>query len=270
MNGVTNQISRRTVLLLTPSLAIAKPAPVRQRPEWKTHFDSAGYEGSILIHDRADSTWHVHNLERSKTGFLPCSTFKIPNSLIALETGVAPDEKLMIPWNGVKRDFEIWNKDMDMEEAIRLSCVPYYQEIARRIGRERMQRFVNRIDYGNRDLSGPLDQFWLTGNLRINQWEQIRLLERLYDGKLPFSRRNMEIVRRILPREDGPGGVIHAKTGLGYNLAVSVGWWVGWFERPAGACFFALNIAGKRGDNGMGPARKVIALKILSEFGASN
>ena len=106
---------------------------------------------------------------RSGEGKLPASTFKIPNSIIALETGVVEDpDKDVFKWDGVTRSIEAWNKDHTLRSAIAASAVPVYQEIARRIGPERMQKYVDLFDYGNRDIGGGIDQFWLTGNLRID------------------------------------------------------------------------------------------------------
>ena len=118
--------------------------------------------------------------ERSGEGKLPASTFKIPNSLIALETGVVADpDKDVFKWDGVKRSIEAWNQDHTMRSAIAVSAVPVYQEIARRIGEARMQKYVDLLEYGNRNIGGGIDQFWLTGDLRIDPIQQIDFVDRL-------------------------------------------------------------------------------------------
>src|SRR3977135_4644506 len=117
---------------------------------------------------------------------LPASTFKIPNSLIALETGVVVDpDKDVFKGDGVTRPIEAGNKDHTMRSAIAASAVPVYQEIARRIGEERMQKYVDLLDYGNRDIGGGLHQFWLTGNMRIDPIQQVDFVDRLRRGGLP-------------------------------------------------------------------------------------
>ncbi len=134
---------------------------------------------------------------------MPASTFKIPNSIIALETGVVEDpDKDIFKWDGVKRSIEAWNKDHTLRSAIAVSAVPVYQEIARRIGPERMQKYVDLMDYGNRDIGGGIDQFWLTGNLRIDPMQQIDFLDRLHRGVLPVSRRSQELVRDIIAGDE--------------------------------------------------------------------
>ena len=152
---------------------------------------------------------------RSGEGKLPASTFKIPNSIIALETGVVEDpDKDVFKWDGVTRSIEAWNKDHTLRSAIAASAVPVYQEIARRIGAERMQKYLDLFDYGNRDIGGGIDQFWLTGNLRIDPMQQIDFVDRLRRGVLPVSKRSQDLMRDILPVTKVGDATIRAKSGL--------------------------------------------------------
>src|SRR5438477_12764376 len=105
----------------------------------------------------------------------------------------------MFKCDGVVRSIEAWNRDHTMRSAIAASAVPVYQEIARRIGQERMQKFVDLLEYGNRDIGGGIDQFWLTGNLRIDPVQQVDFVDRLRRGVLPLSKRSQELARDILP-----------------------------------------------------------------------
>jgi len=182
---------------------------------------------------------------RSAEAMLPASTFKIPNSVIALETGVVGDpDKDIFKWDGVVRSIEAWNRDHTMRTAIAASAVPVYQEIARRIGAERMQKYVDLFDYGNRDIGGGIDQFWLTGNLRIDPVQQIDFVDRLRRGVLPVSKRSQELVRDILPVTQSGDAVIRAKSGLlGAEVGKpSLGWMVGWAEKGSAQTVFALNL----------------------------
>ncbi len=72
-------------------------------------------------------------IERKKR-FLPASTFKIPNTLIALEEGVIQNEKDIIEWDGEDKGWSQWNKDQSLETAFPLSCIWFYQELASRVG----------------------------------------------------------------------------------------------------------------------------------------
>jgi beta-lactamase class D len=176
----------------------------------------------------------------------PCSTFKIPNSLIGLETGVIADADFVLPWDGVERDRAEWNRDHTLASAIKVSAVWYYQELARRVGRERMQRLVSAIPYGNADISGGLDTFWLGRSLRISPDEQVAFLERLRLSKLPFEERSQQIVRDILVQE-GPGPIVYrGKTGsCGGGGTPDHGWWVGWVEKDGQATVFAMLVRGE-------------------------
>jgi beta-lactamase class D len=183
--------------------------------------------------------------DRSGEAKLPASTFKIPNSLIALETGVVADpDKDVFKWDGVKRPIESWNQDHTMRSAIAVSAVPVYQEIARRIGEARMQKYVDLLEYGNRDIGGGVDQFWLTGKLRIDPIQQIDFVDRLRRGVLPISKRSQDLVRDILPVTKVGDAVIRAKSGLlGAEIGKpSLGWMVGWAEKGSAQTVFALNM----------------------------
>jgi beta-lactamase class D len=200
---------------------------------------------------------------------LPASTFKVPNSLIALETGVVehPD-KDVFKWDGVKRGIEAWNQDHTMRSAIASSAVPVYQEIARRIGAERMQKYVDLFEYGNRNIAGGIDQFWLTGELRIDPIQQIDFLDRLRRRVLPISKRSQDVVCDILPVTKVGDATIRAKTGLlGAELGKpSLGWVVGWAEKAGAQTVFALNLDASEPRH-VG-ARMKLAQQCLSDIGA--
>src|SRR5207302_1318723 len=147
----------------------------------------------------------------SGQAMLPASTFKIPNSVIALETGVVGDpDKDVFKWDGVVRSIEGWNRDHTLRSAIAASAVPVYQEIARRIGAERMQKYVDLFEYGNRDIGGGVDQFWLTGNLRIDPIQQIDFVDRLRREAQPGTGARYSPGHKIRrcrhPRQDRPCG----------------------------------------------------------------
>src|SRR3954465_15631497 len=199
---------------------------------------SAAYKGDDYLIIASDKV-------RSGEGKLPASTFKIPNSVIALETGVVEDpDKDVFKWDGETRSIEAWNKDHTLRSAIAVSAVPVYQEIARRIGVERMQKYVDLFDYGNRDIGGGIDQFWLTGNLRIDPVQQIDFVDRLRRGVLPGSKRSQELTRDILPVTKVGDATIRAKSGLlgAEQGKPSLGWMVGWVEKGSSATVFAMNM----------------------------
>ncbi|MEM9304534.1 MAG: class D beta-lactamase, partial [Pseudomonadota bacterium] len=205
-------------------------------------LEAAGATGVVLVWKEGETVCRSNAPGGARDRSIPASTFKIPNSLIALETGVIRDEHAVFTWDGVERQIASWNRDHDLASAIRYSAVWYYQELARRIGPERMQTWIDRMGYGNRDISGGIDRFWLDGGMRISPREQIAFLHRLVHDRLPVSPRSQAIVRRILVQDyDGPGA-LYGKTGWAVRTTPEVGWFVGWFERGDDRWFFATRL----------------------------
>jgi beta-lactamase class D len=237
-------------------------------PEWADDFKAQSVSGTMLIYDEQAQRYLVLDRQRAETAFAPASTFKIFNALTALETGVIADEHEVLKWDGTKRWLAVWNRDHDLASGMKYSVVWFYQEIARRVGQERMQAWIDKAGYGNRDISGGIDRFWLgKGGLRISAVEQIGFLRRLADDALPFSARSQDIVRRITIVEQGDGYVLHAKTGWKQvEGETDLGWYVGWVERDARRWFFALNIDMPAATDA--PRRAVLAKAVLTRVGA--
>jgi beta-lactamase class D len=230
-----------------PSQGFANVAQQRSeiRDDLAKRFIDEGTAGTFVGYKVEDYLIIASDKDRSGEAKLPASTFKVPNSLIALETGVVADpDKDLFKWDGVKRDIEAWNRDHTMRSAIAASAVPVYQEIARRIGQERMQKYVDLLEYGNRNIGGGIDQFWLTGDLRIDPVQQIDFLDRLRRGVLPISKRSQDLVRDILPVTKVGDATIRAKSGLlgAETGKPSLGWMVGWVEKGDAPTVFALNM----------------------------
>lgn len=223
------------------------PVQVAQNLDFGKHFRDLGIEGSILIEDLNRDRIYQHNPQRNITAFLPASTFKILNSLISLETGVIADEVAVLTWDGIPRMISEWNRDLNMREAFKLSAVWFYQVLARRVGHERMQKWVTQVGYGNQKIGSKedIDKFWLEGELRITPSEQIQFLQRLYKNDLPFSKRSLSIVKDIMTVEKTPDYTLRAKTGLvgfGNKTMPQIGWIVGYLEKGKNVYFFATNI----------------------------
>lgn len=162
------------------------------------YFRDKNVNGCFVLYDLDKDELTITNSERCKTGFLPASTFKIFNSLTALETGVATGKDYLIKWDGKDHGSAGWNRDHTLESAFKASAYWYYQELARRIGEERMQLWLNKAAFGNKNLGGGIDQFWLKGDLRITPIEQTLFLARLVKEELPFSKKNQQLVKAIM------------------------------------------------------------------------
>ena len=256
---------------ILPARSFANVAAQRSeiRESLAKHFLDDGTVGTFVGYKIDDYLIIASDKNRSGEAKLPASTFKIPNSLIALETGVVEDpDKDVFKWDGVTRPIEAWNKDHTLRSAIAASVVPVYQEIARRIGEVRMQKYVDLFDYGNRDIGGGIDQFWLTGNLRIDPVQQVDFVDRLRRGVLPISKRSQELVRDILPVTKVGDAVIRAKSGLlgAERGEPSLGWMVGWAEKGSAHTVFALNMDCP--EPRLIPERMVLTQACLKDIGA--
>jgi len=256
---------------LVPSRGFANVSYQRSefRDDLAKRFFDLQTEGTFVGYKVDEYLIIASDKDRSGQDMLPASTFKIPNSIIALETGVVVDpDKDVFKWDGVTRSIEAWNKDHTLRSAIAASAVPVYQEIARRIGVERMQKYLDLFDYGNRDIGGGIDQFWLTGNLRIDPMQQVDFIDRLRRGVLPVSKRSQDLVRDILPVTKVGDAVIRAKTGLlGAEVGKpSLGWVVGWAEKGSMQTVFALNVDCKEPRHIA--ARMTLAQQCLTDIGA--
>lgn len=212
-------------------------------PNFQAILDSADVLGSILIYDLNNSTYHSNDFKWAKTGQLPASTFKIPNSIIALETGVVENDSTLFEWDGEGRALSNWEQDLYLSEAFQYSCVPCYQEVAREIGLQRMTNFIDTLNYGNMQVdSTNLDMFWLQGESRISQFEQIDFLQRLYRSELPILKRSEIIINRMMIIEENQAYTLSGKTGWSISNGEDNGWFVGYIDTQINTYFFATNI----------------------------
>ncbi len=237
-----------------------------EKPELKNFFK--GMKGAFVLYDLNGQRTIRFNTQRCAEPFLPASTFKILNSLIGLETGVISDENYKITWDGTNYEVASWNQDQTLETAFQNSVVWYYQELARRVGEERMRNYVEMADYGNQDISGKIDTFWLEGSLRITADQQVDFLKRFYQYDLPFSTKAIDIVKKIMVLESTDSYTFRGKTGSVQRVPVHTGWFVGYLERDGNVYFFATNIE-SADSNGFanGAAAREITENILIEEG---
>jgi beta-lactamase class D len=261
---------RKTALLAVFLYVLAGAARAEPRwvdvPAWKAHFEAAGVRGTFLLYDAKADAYFVFDRARAGEPLLPASTFKIPNSLIGLESGAVRDADEVLEWDGVQRMVPAWNRDTNMRDAFRNSTVWFYQEIARRVGPQRMRAHLAALRYGNGDIGGGIDRFWLDGGLRISAHGQVAFLRALQRDALPYAPRTLATVKAIMVHEQGEGYVLRAKTGwagFGEAQAQQIGWWVGWVERNGDPYFFAMNVDLEKPEQGA--ARFAITKAILRE-----
>ncbi len=243
-----------------------KPAVIKT-PDFKKLFDEAKLTGCFALYDMKNDKYYYHDSARCNKEYIPASTFKIPNSLFSLDAGAVKDENEKIKWDGKDRNREEWNQDTDMKMAFKNSTVWFYQECARRIGEKKMQHFVDTLNYGNKNIGGGIDKFWLEGAIRITAMQQITLLKRIYDNKVPFSQRNIDILKSIMIMEKTDNYTLRAKTGtMPSDTGIGVAWYVGYITNKDNTYFFALNIDIIK-DNTMYNERIALAKRIFTEAG---
>jgi beta-lactamase class D len=234
----------------------------------KKYFDDSKVDGCFTMLDNTSGEITVYNMQMDTTRFLPASTFKIVNSLIGLQTGDIVNDTMLIKWDGIKRPIEDWNKDMGMKEAFKASCVPYYQEVARRIGADTMKKWIDSLHYGNRNCSGPVDSFWLNNKLKVSPDEQLGLLKKLFFGQLPFRAGVQESVRQAMMQENNTAYKLSYKTGWGRDEQQNnIGWMVGWIEENLHIYFFVTLVKSADKDIDMVKVRLDITKGILKQKG---
>lgn len=217
--------------------------PWREEPAVAALFTQAGLEGTFVLFDPRSGELRGHNPRRADQRFSPASTFKIANALIGLSAGAVSGVDQIIPYRGDPAPLmREWLEPMGLRGAIRVSNVPLFQELARRVGLVRMQRAVRQLHYGNAEIGSDVTTFWLRGPLAISALEQICFLARLAHQTLPVPRRVQRQLAEITLQEQGPGWSLHAKTGWQNAPGPGVGWWVGWVRRGDRITPFALNI----------------------------
>ena len=218
--------------------------------EFQEILDTIKLEGAILVYDLSKDIYYSNDFDWCEKGNLPASTFKIPNSIIALETGVAKNDSTIFKWDGESRYLKIWEQDLTFKEAFHYSCVPCYQEVARKIGVDRMKSNLAKLNFGSMDVNETtLDNFWLQGKSKINQFQQIDFLKRLYNSELLISKRTDSIMKNMMIMSKNNQYVLRGKTGWSVRGEENNGWFVGYILVKNKAYFFATNVIPKKNFN---------------------
>ena len=232
-------------------------------------LDSQLLSGAILIYDQQNDEWFSNDFERAKEGRLPASTFKIPNSLVCLENGVVENDSSMIYWGGEPRRMEIWEQDMTFREAFQFSCLPCYQELAVEVGEDRMRETLELMEYPRMVFdSTSLNLFWVDGESRINNYEQINFIQRLQQRKLPLKESTYDSFNRMFVIEESTDYTLYGKTGWSIQNDQNNGWFVGYVAKKEGNYFFATNVdpMPEFEMENFGRIRKEVSLQALKEL----
>jgi beta-lactamase class D len=237
------------------------------------YFRENNVKGTFALFDNITGQFTVYNMSRFRdSAYLPASTFKIVNALVGLETGRVRDSATVIPWDGIKRPVAEWNRDLTMQDAFTYSAVPWFQELARRIGKDTMQHWLDTLGYGSLVkkpvITNNLDTFWLDNSLKITGDEQLGLVKKLYFGQLPFQARSQRLVKNMMLREENSNYKLSYKSGWGFTEKNhSLGWLVGWIEENNHPYFFILQAESPDPKYDMSAVRLKILKDILKQYG---
>lgn len=224
----------------------------------------AGYDGSFVLYDQKADRYSIFNKQKSESRVSPDSTYKIYSALFALESHVITDEHSTLAWNGVQYPYEEWNRNHTLSTAMKNSVNWYFQELDKGTGTDHLQTYLSQIGYGNENVSGGIDRFWMESSLKISPVEQVLLLRSFYSNQFVFQENNIQTVKDALKLEEKEGALLSGKTGTGaVNGKETNGWFIGYVETKGNTYFFATNIQGK--DHSTGSKAAEITLSILKE-----
>jgi beta-lactamase class D len=259
---------KKQILLLI--LTISIPPGFSQKViemNLKSNFDKYGVNGCFVLYNQNENEYIQYNSSLCDSGYIPASTFKIPNALIALEEGIIRDTNQIIKWDGHEWPIKTWNQDQTLKTAMKYSCVWFFSKIAEKIDVNTYYRYIKEFDYGNKNLTGQPNRFWLAGLLRISANQQIEFLKKFYDYKLPISKQNVDIVKDIIVLEKSDAHKLSGKTGGAMiNDSRYIMWLVGCIEKDSKPYFYALNFISDDFDK-TNPARIEITKSILRQLG---
>ena len=251
-------MSRIKIVFLLIFIAISIEA---KKIEFSSIFEKYKIDGTIIISTLTNKNY-IYNLKRSKERFSPASTFKILNTLISLQEKAIKDEKEIIKWDKKIRNFDAWNQDQSIESAFPISCVWFYQELAKRIGEQKYSSYLKKLKYGNQLVDSNITNFWLDGVLKISAQEQINFLKNLYLNRVPFDRKYIDTLKEVMLIEKSPKYKLYAKTGWAFKS--KIGWYVGYLETKENIYFFAMNIDMKEIDSAK--YRKILTIEALKKI----
>lgn len=264
-----------TVLLLGLAPFISTYATDESHYQWKSSSENISYidlsayfreyEGSFVLYDLKNNVWSIHDMEHAALRTAPESTYKIYNALFGLEEGVITPEDSLIAWNGEIYPFEAWNTDQTLQSAMNASVNWYFQSIDKQVGAKNLYNYIQKIGYGNENMSGDMSTYWMESSLKISPIEQVELLTKLHNNNFGFSSENIDAVKDAICLSSSDAGTLYGKTGTGRIDGQDVnGWFIGFVETEDNTYFFAANI---RADNdATGSNATKITMSILSDM----
>lgn len=203
------------------------------------------------------------NSQQCSERFSPCSTFKIPLSLMAFDQGIFTNENTIIKWDGIKRDFDVWNQDQTPKTYLQYSTAWVSKWLIPQIGSQKIQKYLTNFNYGNQDISGGITKFWLSSTLKISADEQLEFLKNLWQEKLNVSEKAMKLTKKSIYAETlSNSDILQGKTGSAELNAI--GWFVGYLHHKNNDYIFVTNYIGNSAEKiSAGAQAKTIAKDML-------
>lgn len=261
------------MLIVVAVYSACTPNNVHNDNTPEKYFKENGVKGSFGLFDNGQGSFTIYNSSYFRdSAFLPASTFKIINSLIGIETGRALDTTTMFNWSGVTSSRTECDTNLTMSQAFRMSCFTWYQQLARKIGKDTMQKWLDTLGYARRYkkfvIQNDLDTFWINNTAKVTADEQLGIVKRLYFDQLPFQKRTQRMVRGMMLQESNANYKLSYKTGWGFSeKGNSIGWIVGWIEENVHPYFFVLQIEAPGRDFNMREVRLKMLKQILTDYG---
>ena len=223
------------------------------------------YTGSFVLYNQSADKWNIYNMDHASTRVSPNSTYKIYDALWGLEENIITPQNSLLIWDGKDYPFEAWNTDLTLDSAMAASANWYFQTIDERLSLTRIQNYLNKIEYGNKNIMGGLSSYWLESTLKISPVEQVELLKKLQTSNLEFHSNNLQAVKNSILLSSVNDKKLYGKTGTGRIDDKDVnGWFVGYIETTNNTCFFATNISANSDATGNSAAQ--ITMSILSDM----
>ena len=261
------------VLLIIPIFfAACTQTNVTEDNSFQTYFDSAKVSGTFGLFDNEQSHFTIYNLPRFRdSAYPPAATFHILLSLVGIQTGIVKDDSAVIHWDPERLPLVIkpeCDDDLTLQSAFQNSCGIAFRELARRIGKDTLRKWVDSLGYGNKNTSGPVDSFWSDNRLTITADEELGLVKKLYYSQLPFFQRTQQILCRMMLRESNANYRLGYVTGGGNKEdGHSIGWVAGWIEENKHDYFFVLNLESAGSYDDLAATGTQILRKILQQMG---
>lgn len=262
-----------SIALLSIVFVSCTPNHVHEDANLKNYFDKYQVDGTFGLFDNGTGEFTIYNLSKfSDSAVTPASTFKIVNSLIGLETGIVANDSSIFEWDGKPSGRDLCDTALMMKDAFKISCLNWYQELARKIGKEKMQYYLDTLGYAAHPstfkITGAVDSFWIDESAKVTADEQLGLVKKLYFDKLPFQKRTQKIVKHMMLQEENTHYKLSYKTGLSKNVnGHQIGWIIGWIEENQHPYFFSLEIETNDSNNNISENRLRLLKDILTHYG---